>query len=545
MTCSHALARAHSPGACLLCPEPEVDEDQAQALHDFAMAELRRLTAFRCSKSLADFVRESWHVLEPATKLEWNWHHEELCFHLQEMFFDWQKAQDDDDFVQRARNLVANVPPGSLKSRIIAVCFPVWAWVHCPSWRVICLSVTKDAVYRDARLSRSLIQSEWFQKHFRPTWTIKDDQDAISDYGNTAGGSRLSKPSGSEIVGLRADCLILDDPNNPLESHSEKARRQVNALWNTNTYNRVNSMAKSLHIIVQQRTHEMDLTGFVLDQAKKAANSNRPGSEAGALVWCHLCFPAEFEAKRACKTVFGGDRRTLEGESIHPKLLTRAVIESEKQRFGPYDYAGQMQQSPAPAGGGLFKEEWFKSVKAENLPTMDEVVMSLDANAKKTLTGSRAALVAVGAASAQRYVLDAVADSQELDWICQQFRDMHARLVKLGCRPRKIIVEMQALGPAFVSQMRREIASLNMEIVETTPGDDKYSRAKAVVPVCAAGNVAVLAGALWVEPYLHELCVFPAGAHDDYVDATSQALTELAEGDSNAQFASRRGGIWG
>lgn len=786
-------------------------------------------------------------------------------------------------------------------SRIVSVCFPVWAWLHAPGFRVICLSVTKDAVYRDARYSRQLIQSTWYQTHFAPEWRLKDDQDAVSDYGNTAGGSRLSKPSGSEIVGLRGDCvagetlvatewgeisikqihemkekprvwsvnhrtgaaelravqasrkianrkvvgvraesghllrctgdhkiwtsggyteaknlaghlvsvvrsavgpvarsgqevrglldrglglrdvlegvqaggggprqgaqalpgratdvltpvrdggaeaarrrvregevpeavrvvrrgvcaevlqgeqalllagvreredggdrgfaaaaregvrallddvpsqdlavvvllagvresaalgphggerelefqegcgeallrgavgelgaahqaegrapvrglrhsgidaqakaaaraphrsrpdaertgepdhlvrrvshdapqvdlssaalvdggaeggggeevdvydiqvegnhnffaggllvhncLILDDPNNPLESHSEKARKQVIGLWDTNTFNRVNSMVTSLRVIVQQRTHELDLTGHVLLQAKKK----------GGIKWCHVCLPGEFDPKRRCVTPFGADPRATAGESIHPKLWPAEVLAAEAVRLGPYDFAGQVNQLPAPAEGGIFKKAWFGSVDRTALPVMTDVVISLDANAKKTKAGSRAALLVVGAAGSRRPVLGAAAAREELPWICQAFRDLHASAVALGCRPTKAIIEMQALGPAFVQTMREEIAALNMEIVETTPGDDKISRAKAVVPTCAAGNVMMLAGEPWVEEVTHEVCVFPNGANDDYMDSLSQALTYLAGDDSNSQYLDRRGGIW-
>ena len=44
-----------------------------------------------------------------------------------------------------------------------------------------------------------------------------------------------------------------------------------------------------------------------------------------------------------------------------------------------------------------------------------------------------------------------------------------------------------------------------------------------------AGNVLLPEAerAPWINDYMHELCTFPKAAHDDQVDATSQALVRL------------------
>lgn len=109
-------------------------------------------------------------------------------------------------------------------SRIIAVCYPVWCWLDEPSMKFICLSVNEDATLRDGRMSRDLLRSEWFQNTFQPKFNLKQDQDAISNYGNTAGGERLSRASGSEVVGLRGDCwktgTLVETPGGPVPIES-------------------------------------------------------------------------------------------------------------------------------------------------------------------------------------------------------------------------------------------------------------------------------------------------------------------------------------
>ena len=177
-------------------------------------AALQQITGILARQSFAEFVQAAWHVVEPSTELEWNWHHQLMCDTLQAMYVAWDRARSDRGrrnanrhFDEYPRNAVFNVPPGSLKSRIIAVCFQPWCWLHESGMKFICLSVNEDASLRDGRMSRDLIKSEWYQRTFQPKWSLKTDQDAISNYGNSSGGERLSRASGSEIVGLRADCV--------------------------------------------------------------------------------------------------------------------------------------------------------------------------------------------------------------------------------------------------------------------------------------------------------------------------------------------------
>jgi hypothetical protein len=225
---------------------------------------LKQVDAELARAEFPEFCKQAWAVVEPATRLQWNWHHQLICEVLQALFEDWLKTKEDPDYINTVRNTVFNLPPGSLKSRLIAVFFMAWCWLRAPGMKFICLSVNEDAAHRDARACRDLIKSDWYQSTFKPEWKLKGDQDAISNYGNTSGGERLSKPSGSEVVGLRSDVLLIDDANNPHESENALERNRVNSLWETNTYNRVNDPLRSLRIGVQQRTNAEDWTGYVL-----------------------------------------------------------------------------------------------------------------------------------------------------------------------------------------------------------------------------------------------------------------------------------------
>jgi predicted phage terminase large subunit-like protein len=337
--------------------------------------------------SFAEFFKQAWRVVEPSTELVWNWHLSLMCAVLQAVFEDWLRAKKSKKYFNKVRNVIFNVPPGSSKSRVIAVAFQAWCWLRCPGMKFICLSVNDDAMMRDARAARDLIRSPWYVGTFKIDWSLKDDQDAVSNYGNTSGGERLSMASKSEIVGLRADCILIDDPNNPKKAENKNERDEVNNLWSTNQANRVNDGMRSLRIGVQQRTHAADWTGNVIElQGLWTPDCGDPKcknkmSGGGACCnrdgWLQVVIPAEFEPARkftmpepliALLRELGlpeeylvvEDPRTTPGQSIDSLRMPLEYLAGERKRWaGTTNYANQMQQSPVASEGNKVHRDWL------------------------------------------------------------------------------------------------------------------------------------------------------------------------------------------
>lgn len=526
--------------------------------------------------SFAEFCKQAWHVVEPSTTLEWNWHHQLICDVLQAMFHAWQDSKSDRGrrnqnlhFDEYVRNAVFNVPPGSLKSRLIAVCFQAWCWLHEPGMKFICLSVNEDATLRDGRMSRDLIRSEWYQRTFQPRWSLKADQDAISNYGNSMGGERLSKPSGSEIVGLRGDVLLIDDPNNPKEAENKVEREKINQLWDTNIYNRVNDARRSLRIGVQQRTNAGDWTGHVLKNQKTWSPTNLHG-------WLHIVLPAEFEPERAYKTpeclrrymtwpdAQPDDPRTQPGESIHKERFTKDYLDAEKNRWKHTgNYAGQMQQRPAAIEGALIQRRWWgfyrfasgvwpdlprgehsrpemchtgapltinQKIYHPEQPDFDWITISVDPAAKKTEKGSQYGLLCIAGKGGRRFVLDDRTQRGAFHEIVDVIKDMIRTW-----KPDSLLIEPKAAGPDLMDTLREQMLAGDVPMVaieEADPGNnDKEMRLQACIPYIKNGAVMLPDGAPWVGEFVHELSEFPNGENDDRVDALSQCLNHIREMD--------------
>ncbi len=322
----------------------------------------------RARSKLSVFSRLAWHVLEPTTPLEWNWHLDAICDHVQAVLDGWvavQRARGSGlpDPPQTIQNLVMNVPPGTGKSRFVSVLALPWMWLRWPTWRAMFISGNPRVVLRDADLCRVLLEHEWYRSTFSPTWSLAKDQNAKGFYRNTAGGTRMAIGTGAKITGDRADAGFFDDPNDADEMRSAVYRQGVLDWYDSAAGNRVNDLRSSTRILIQQRLHEQDLTGHLLKQGG----------------WDHLCVPQEFEPARATPTAIGWrDPRTAEGELMHPARFTPAVVAAEKARMGPTTYAGQHQQRPVPAGGSLFKEAWFEFVDPGAVPKLTRVARAWD-----------------------------------------------------------------------------------------------------------------------------------------------------------------------
>src|ERR1019366_3055534 len=114
-------------------------------------------------------------------------------------------------------------------------------------------------------------------------------------------------------------------------------RTRVNS-WVTGTmYNRVNDAKTGIRGLIQQRLHEEDQTGAVLATGE----------------WEHLYLPMEFDPDKKCKTSIWEDPRTEAGQLLCPERMGPKEIAEYKKTLGSYQYSGQYQQSPSPAGGGM------------------------------------------------------------------------------------------------------------------------------------------------------------------------------------------------
>lgn len=490
-------------------------------------------------RSLKRFFAESWHVLEPTTPFQPARHLDALCDHLQVQLEGWAARQADPTHEQAIQNLLGTLPPGTLKSRALVVA-SAWAWLKWPSMKMLALSGNPRIAMRDSMLFRQLVTSNWYVETFKPTWTIREDQDAKGSLGNTAGGGRLAMGWDARAVGEHVDWIQADDPHDPEQVESEATRSSVIDRWEMSWSNRVNDLASSIRTGIAQRTHEADWSAQRIKEG-----------------WVHLDLPMLFEIERACTTPLGTpDWRAAEDECLQPERFPPDVIAKERAK-GERRWATLYQGRPAPKGGAMVKladlRFWRKQSApqvaarpkgcyvgpARTLPPMDAVVIAGDlAGGKLTTKGDFNALVVVGRCKADFYLLEF--------WVKRAgFPDVQAKVRELARRypmARKVI-ESAAAGASLVASLELEISGLVGQVAK----GDKESRLESVLAFFEAGNFHLPDGAPGLDGLIASLATFPNAAHDDDVDAISLALSVLsadARAVSETEWAETRIARW-
>jgi hypothetical protein len=274
---------------------------------------------------------QAWHVLEPSNPFIDGLHVRAICDHLQAVTEG------------RIQHLIINVPPGHAKSLLTAVFWPAWVWISHPEVRWLFSSYKEPLATRDSVRCRRLIESPWYQERWGERFQLADDQNEKARFENTQTGYRVVVPKGSG-TGERGDYVVVDDPHSVDQAESDVERQSAIEWWNGSMSTRLNDLTTGHKVVIQQRLHEADLTGDLLEKG---------GYEL-------LCLPAEFDVERRCTTSIGWtDPRQECGELLWPARLTREVLEHQKATLGSYRYAGQYQQRPSPAEGGIFKRGWW------------------------------------------------------------------------------------------------------------------------------------------------------------------------------------------
>lgn len=447
-----------------------------------------------CSRSLAEFAKRAWHVLEPAAELKWGWALDAICLHLE--------AVTDG----RITRLLMNVPPGSMKSLLTGVIWPAWEWgpKNMPEMRFVGTAHEETLAIRDSRRCRDLIKSEWF----REKWPIElaADLDGKREFGNTKKGIRQARAFTS-MTGVRGDRIILDDPISADNANSHPKLEAARLAFTETLPTRVNN-EKSAIIVVMQRLNEKDVSGVIKDMK---------------LPYVHLCIPMRFDPSRRCTTEIGwSDPRQIEGELMFPERFAEDQVKELETTLGSYGSAGQLQQNPAPRGGGIIKTEWYKYYIQP--PALDWANVYVDTAQKTGEENDYSVLELWGRTEVgQAILLDLRRGKWEAPELMTHARAFWIKHRDSVYRARSLKVEDKVSGTGLIQTLRRE----GIPIVAIQRNRDKISRAHDSAPFIESGNVLLPIDAPWLSDFLAESETFPSGSHDDQLDPMFDAIDDV------------------
>jgi predicted phage terminase large subunit-like protein len=465
------------------------------------------------SGKLIDFAEVFWPVIEPGRKFVRGWAIEAICDFLEAVSMG-----------HITKGLI-NVPPGFMKSLTTNVLWPAWEWGprNRPDLRYVGASYSQDLTIRDNRRCRQIIESDVYQEMFGDRFHLVDDQNAKVRYDTDKRGFKIATSVGGLSTGERGDRFVIDDPHNVKTAESEAKLDEV-AQWFTEVVpTRVNDINLSVFLAIMQRVHERDMSGLAL---------------AAELGYVHLCIPMEYEPDRKCFIDMAGfrfeDPRTVEGELAFPERFDRGGVDTLKKTLsswgGQYAVSGQLQQSPTPRGGGMFKVD-KEAIKARMVPVFPAGGMSVrgwDIAGSTTKKSPYTASVKGKMVGDVVYIGKVTRERKEIE-------EAEAHIVEVAVMDGNGTKQdlPQDPGSAGKSQKRHiggKLAKAGViDYVITPESGDKETRAIGIASMWNNGNV-VLVGApdeAWVDPFLSEVATFPRGEYKDQVDALSRMYSRL------------------
>jgi predicted phage terminase large subunit-like protein len=468
---------------------------------DLSLKEL--IQAEKASRSLYEFSKQAWPVLEPATPYKDGWHLQAIAEHL-EACIDG-----------RIRNLVINVPPRHSKSLTTAVFWTAWAWTRYPHIKWLFSSYALSLSMRDNRRCRQLIMSDWYQKRWGHIVSFSKNQNSMGRFENTASGYRLAVSVESSATGHGGDIICADDAISARDSYSANARNSANLWWDTTMSTRINSPATGVKVIIMQRLNEDDLTGHVLEQGG----------------YTHLMLPSEFEPERKCFTSIGfEDPRTEPGELLWPQQMPQFELDKLKKVLGPIGFASQFQQNPVPGGGAIFKSEWFQYFSqdaqfyilhgqyGERRVVKSECwkFATVDLAASKSSTADYTVIMTWAVTPKNDLLLlEVIRDRYDGGQIEQALQSCYYRHFHTFLVIEKVGMQLLLVQKAI---------QMGLPVQGYQPMKDKVSRAISASTFYANGKVFHEQFAPYLTELEKEMLTFPMGAHDDQVDTVSMGV---------------------
>lgn len=451
-----------------------------------------------CKRSLSEFVKSAWHIVEPTQPYVHGWHIDAVCAHLE--------AVTRGDITR----LLINIPTGMMKSLLVGVFWPAWEWGACgmASMRYVAASHSQEFATRDTVKMRRLVSSEWYQNLW-PVGLTKD-QNEKTKFENEKTGFRQAMAMAS-LTGTRGDRVLLDDPHSVEGALSDADRTRALRIFKETIPHRLNNPISSAIVVVMQRLHEYDVSGFILSE------------DHG---YTHLMLPMEFEVARACKSPIYPDKRTTEGELLFPERFPKEVVERDKKMMGSHGTAGQFQQRPTARGGNIIKGEWFGRYTVP--PKIVSKMVFADTAQKTEERHDYSVFELWGKGEDGKiYLLDLIRGKWESPDLRRKAGDFWNAHKSEGVS--KMMVEEAASGTGLIQDIKKDAS---IPIFGIKRSRDKYLRVMDAAPQIEAGYVMIPDDAPWVSDFITECEAFTSNdthPHDDQIDPMVDAIAEFLQ----------------
>ncbi|ANW00677.1 phage terminase large subunit [Bradyrhizobium icense] len=394
--------------------------------------------------------------------------------------------------VGKTDRLAIFMPPGAAKSTYGSILYAPWHFAQHPDHCVIAASHTAELAEKWGRRVRNLVAEHSLILGVG----LATDSQAAGRWETNRGGEYFAAGVGGAIAGRRADLVVIDDPVRSREdADSELVRDKTWDWYKSDLYTRLKPGGRI--VLIQTRWHEDDLAGRLL--ADMAAGGDR---------WEVISLPALAE--------HGDPLGRTVGQPLWPEWEDEENLARKRRAVGPRDWSALYQQRPAPEEGDYFKAEWLRPYEKAPDPKTLRVYGGSD-YAVTADGGDFTCHVVVGLDPEGRmYLLDLWRKQAASDVWVEAFCDLVNQWKPMGWAEEQGQIK-SGVGPFLDRRQRERRAYVAREQFPTR--GDKAVRAQSIRGRMALEGLYVPVNATWYPDLRSELLSFPAGKHDDQVDA--------------------------
>ena len=399
------------------------------------------------------------------------------------------------------KRLIINMPPRHTKSEFASHLFPAWYLGRYPDKKVIQTAHTAELAVGFGRKVRNLVNSEDYKNVFGEV-SLASDSKAAGRWSTNKKGEYFAIGVGGAVTGKGADILVIDDP------HSEQdAALNAPSIYDK-TYEWYTSGPRQrlqpggAICVVMTRWSKKDLTGQIIKSSVE-----RGGSDEWEVIELPAILPS--------------------GSPLWPGFWPIDQLEALKAELPLSKWSAQYQQDPTSEESAIVKREWWREWPRREPPPCEFIIQSWDTAFLAKETADYSACTTWGVfydenGNSNIILLDALQERLEFPDLKVRAYDMYKEF-----DPDAFIVEAKASGSPLIFELRR----MGIPVSEYTPsrGRDKIARVNAISDLFSSGLVWA-PKKRWAEEVIEQFAAFPAGDHDDLVDASTQALLRFRQG---------------
>ena len=295
-------------------------------------------------KDFKSFVVKVFNEVSPNAIYSDNWHVDVICNELMNILEG------------KENRLIINIPPRYMKSIICSIAFPAFILGHNPKASIIAVSYSDELASKLALDCKKIMEAQWYKEIF-PNTRLSKNKKSVNDFETTKGGGRYATSVNGTLTGRGADFIIIDDPIKPMDAMSDLLREKTNDWYGNTLYSRLNDKRTGKIIVIMQRLHENDFTGYLLDTDPN---------------FKHLKIPSIAETDEIWKVkdrIFDKNKtfKRKAGKALQPEREDLEKLQNAKNYMGEFYFAGQYQQNPMPKEGGVIKKVWLKFYNEKEL----------------------------------------------------------------------------------------------------------------------------------------------------------------------------------